>query len=128
MEIFPYFDFTYIPLDTSQCSSFTDTCLAMQAVVDKVNLQTRHVCTLSNNCLIISCTSPNEIDPIVIIISLSPCEYSVTVTLSGGPFTSYTGKFTESGIADVPYDGLSFLLLDVTFVRLQDGAAIGLQV
>ena len=97
----------------------------MQAVVDEVNPQRFYVCSLSDNCLIISCASPNELDPIVIIIALSPCEYSVTVTLSGGPFTSYTGRFTESGIADVPYDGLSSLLLDVTFVRLQDGAAIG---
>ena len=129
---FPLFDYTTVPLDTTQCTSFKDTCSAVQAIVDDMNAfvdnpDVIQICTLSAHCLTITCVKSGDSDTITTTVTLSPCDSTVTVSIeSRSNISDFT--FSESGIRTIYVHNDTTLLLDVTFVRLQDGAAVGLQV
>ena len=132
---FPLFDYTIVPLDITQCTSFTDTCSAMQAIVDVQNAFVDHpfvnqiLCTLSADCLSITCVDSGDLDTITITVTLSPCDSTVTVSVeSRSNIIDFTQTFSESGVSTIHAFNLPALLLDVTFVTLQNGAAVGLQV
>ena len=132
---FPLFDYTTIPLDTAQCTSFTDTCSAMQAIVDDQNafvdnpVVNNILCTLSADCLTITCVDSGDSNNITITVTLSPCDSTVTVSVkSGSNLIDFTQTFSESGVSTIHAFNVPTLLLDVTFVTLQDGVAAGLQV
>ena len=127
----PLFNYTSIPLDTTQCTGFTDTCSAMRAIVDNLNAlnelsEENEMCTLSADCLTITCVEEG-LNGLRITVALSPCDSAVTVSLAGGPF-DFSQKFTESGVGALRVFGQTAILIDVTLARLQDGAAVGLQV
>lgn len=116
------FEYTSIPLDTTQCVSFTDICSAMQAIADNIHIQNifllgsrKEICYLSSDCLSVFCGTIN--------ITLSPCNYAVTLS-SNLFYFRYT--FRESGTYYLGY--YWYFGLDVTLVKLQNGRAIGLQV
>ena len=116
----PLFEYTSIPLDTSQCVSFTDICLAMQAIADNIHIENvyylespKEMCSLSSDCLSIICGTIN--------ITLSPCNYAVTLSTVLFDYT-----FRESGTNR--YYSIYYFGVDVTLVKLQNGRAIGLQV
>ena len=119
----PLFNYTSIPLDTAQCTSFADTCSAMQAITDQNAFTFGGMCTLSADCLTITCIGG---EGITITTTLSPCDYAVTLSISGG-YLNFSQKFTESGVGTVYVFEQLALLIDVTLARLQDGA-VGLQV
>lgn len=131
-SIEPIFNYTSIPLDSTQCIPFPDICSAMQAITDYLNKDVRRVysnetCSLEDDCLTITCVDFGRSTPITTTITLSPCDYAVTVKVSTSSFTRYIKKFKESGIDFYPI-GYRRTLLQVTLVKLQAGAAIGLQV
>lgn len=129
-EVFrPLFDYTTVPLDTTQCVSFSNTCSAMQAIADGLNARYKwedipKTCFVHNGCLTITCTV------LSFTIAFSPCEPAFY--LSGGLLNNEAYKFTQSRVQIVPrffyQNQLSYILVDVTLVELQDGGAVGLQV
>lgn len=129
----PLFNYTSIPLDTTQCFPFTSTCSAMQAVTENLNnvrlRSTEQTCSLSVDCLSITCVNNNGQDSVVIKITLSPCEYAVTFSVSSDSLEGYNKTFNQSAVYFPYYYYVPRLIaLDVTLIRLQDGAAIGLEV
>ena len=131
---YPLFDYTTVPLDTTQCTSFTDTCLAMQAILDNLNAFVDHpavneICSLSDHCLTITCMDFADSDIITTTVTLSPCDSTVTVSIeTRSNLIDFSQTFSESGVGTIHVLNEPALLLDVTFVTLQDGAAVGLQV
>ena len=117
-------DYTSVPLDTTQCVSFPDTCSAMQAVTDSLNTRynlrySNRTCSLTDDCLNVAC------EALSFTTTLLPCDSAVTI--SGELFNNEAFTFTQSRVQYFFYESL-FLVLDVILVELQDSEAIGLQV
>ena len=107
----------------------------MQTVRDSLNnvrlRSTEQTCSLSVDCLSITCVGHNDQDSITIKITLAPCDYTVTISVSSDFLEEYSETFNQSAVYYPPYYYRPLehqFALDVTLIRLQDGAAIGLEV
>ena len=96
----------------------------MRALNNVITLSTE-TCQLSIDCLVLECSGGGL--GLTTSLTLSPCDYSVTLKLFSTNGINYEQTLVQSDISPSGNPLLS-LLVDVTVARFKDGKSVGLQV
>ena len=109
------------------CSAET-TCEAMEDIKDYMNVEVfpdeeRETCALSADCLLVSCSSPN--DDAHLNFTLIPCSSPPGITIGfQGPGLDYFHLFNHSEVSSVFISGVELAQFNVTLDQMKNAIGV----